>query len=566
MQQTLKYFSQQLEKKPLCRQGLFLAAALFSIVMVGYHFGTFDQSVHLPFLKAIANPSLYANDPFIVLGKDQFSFFWYLFLPFLKLGILEPVMFLVHLLGTSLFFMAIWNLAMTLFGEPLAALFSVLCFIAPHTGFVGFPVIEFSLLSRTLVLPFLLFAVNNFLRQRYGSAFLILGLIYNLNLLMTNFVLIFLIFSSLVEIRRIGWKKLVYGLGLFFVGALPVLIWKFRSGTGIDLSLRSEWFSAVTRGVLYQVFNIFSLTPFMLLTLGGISCIALFLVARKNYRSNAHSRQITHFMAALIGIMVFHVITTYWLPLTSIIQMQFSRASIFILIFAYICFAGDLIKEYLSKRITGGNMLLVTGCLFLSLSPTIPLIAWGIYRKYPTLFKERSLAVGAILAIMTAIYSLGFTSINLWKPGIQIYARPSAWLDVQNWAKNNTAKDAMFITPPQEVGLYQPDWRVFSERGTVASLYDLFEIALKPEYYPIWKPRFQSLAPGALEKFQDNFFENKEITRKAFNDLKKDQFLNIAAEYNATYLVTERKSDLDLPVAYENDQYSILMLNDNFSN
>jgi len=557
MQQTLKNFTQQLIKSSLCRQGLFLAAALVSISLVGYHFGTFDQSVHLPFLKAWADPSLYPNDPFIALQKDQFSFFWFFFLPFLKLGVLEPVMFIAHLLATTLFFMAIWELGITLFGEPLAALFAVVSFIFPHTGFVGFPVIEFSLLSRTFVLPFLLFAVNNFLRKRQEFAFLILGVMYNLNLLMTNFVLIIFIISSLIEIRRIGWRKLALSLGLFIAGALPVLIWKIRSGTGLDLSLRPEWFSAITRGALYQIFYLFSKPPFMLLTLGGISGIALFLIARRIFLLNKHDIQLIHFMGALMGILVFQVVTTLWYPLTPIIQMQFSRASLFILVFAYVYFAGYLAKEYLSGKINGGNMILIFGCLILSLSPAIPLIAWLIYRKYPSLFNNRGLAVGAFLAIMTTIYSLGFMAINLWRPGIQIYARPSAWVDVQNWARENTTKDTLFITPPQEVGLYQPDWRVFSERGTIASLYDLFEIALKPDYYKTWKPRFESLAPGALEEFHGNFFENQKITKRAFNGLVREQILAIAAKYNASYLVTEKDNIQNLTMIYENEKYKI---------
>ena len=122
--------------------------------------------------------------------------------------------------------------------------------------------IEFSLQSRTFVLPFLLMAVNSYLRGRSGFAFFLLGLMYNLNLLMTNFVLVILVISSLANIRKIGWKKAGFSAVLFLIGALPVLIWKMRSGTGLDLSLRPEWLSAISRGTMYQIFYIFSNTPF----------------------------------------------------------------------------------------------------------------------------------------------------------------------------------------------------------------------------------------------------------------------------------------------------------------
>jgi hypothetical protein len=560
MQLSAFKFANYLKNKPLVRQGFFLAAAIISITIVGYHFGSFDQSVHIPFLKAWADPSLYPTDPFVALQKDQFSFFWYLFLPFLKLGVLEPVIFIVHLLATTLFFQAGWDLGMTLFGEPLAALFALLSFVIPHTGFLGFPLVEFSLESRTFVLPFLLFAVNYFLRRRYDLAFLFLGLMYNFNLLMTNFILVMLIICGLVEIRQIGWRKITSSLGLFFVGALPVLIWKIRSGTGIDLSLRPEWFSDITRGVLYQVFYIFTDKPFFILTLGGISCIALFFIARSENLSNEHDKQLTRFMIVLIGIMTAHVITTKWLPLTSIIQMQISRVSLFILIFSYIYFAGYLAKQFISGKIKGGNFILIAGCFLISLSPIIPLFAWIIFSMSPKLFKERLYAAGIIPLIILGLIAGATKSLQLWQPGIHIYPSKTALVDVQTWARENTDKDVMFITPPQEVGLYQPDWRVFSERGTVASLYDLFEIALKPDYLSIWKPRFESLAPEAMVQFNGNFFENKEITRNVFNSLDKSQILKIACQYQALYFVAEKNASIDFPTIYENLEYKVFDL------
>jgi hypothetical protein len=560
MQKSLKKFAHQLENNPLCRQGFFLAAALISIIIVGYHFGSFDQSVHIPFLKAWANPTLYPTDPFLALRRDQFSFFWYLFLPFLKAGILEPVLFLTHLFATMILFQAIWDLSMTLFAEPLAALFAVLIFIIPHTGFLGFPVIEFSLESRTFVLPFLLISVNHFLNKRYGLAFLILGLMYNFNLLMTNFVLVMLLICILIEIRQIGLRKAAYSFGLFLIGALPVLAWKIRSGTGIDLSLRPEWFSDVTRGVLFQVFYLFTDKPFFLLTLGGISCILLFFIAQKDNFSNTHNQQELRFMLVLIGIMILHLITTQWLPLTFIIQMQISRASLFILIFSYIYFAGYLAKNFVTEKITGGNFILIGGCMLLSLSPIIPLLAWIIAHKNPKFLLDKPLIANIIPVIILGFFSFATKSLNLWQPGIQVYARQSAWVDVQLWARENTNQNALFITPPQEVGIYQPDWRVFSERGTVASLYDLFEIALKPDYLRTWKPRFEILAPGALNQFNGNFFENQEITLRAFNLLYKNQFLKIACQYQATYLVTGKADSIDLPIIYENQEYIVFDL------
>jgi hypothetical protein len=42
-----------------------LLAAGLAILLAGYHIGTFDQSIHIPFLKATSDASLFTSDPFL---------------------------------------------------------------------------------------------------------------------------------------------------------------------------------------------------------------------------------------------------------------------------------------------------------------------------------------------------------------------------------------------------------------------------------------------------------------------------------------------------------------------
>jgi len=140
------------------RHLLFLGATLCLITFVGYHFGTFDQGIHIPFLKKYANPALFPNDPFFDLRFDHYSYFWFLFQPFYQLGVLEVAMVVAHVLVTYATFWVIWTLSATLFRNPLAPLLGVAAFAFPHIGFAAFPVLEFSLLNRTFALPFLLAA------------------------------------------------------------------------------------------------------------------------------------------------------------------------------------------------------------------------------------------------------------------------------------------------------------------------------------------------------------------------------------------------------------------------
>ena len=96
----------------------FLACAFLAILLVGYYFGTFDQGFHIPFLQKYLDPSLYPGDPFLDLRFSHYSYFWFLFAPFYRLNLLEPAMFVVHVLATYATFWMFWELAQTLFKIP----------------------------------------------------------------------------------------------------------------------------------------------------------------------------------------------------------------------------------------------------------------------------------------------------------------------------------------------------------------------------------------------------------------------------------------------------------------
>ena len=65
-----------------------------------------------------------------------------------------------------------------------------------------------------------------------------------------------------------------------------------------------------------------------------------------------------------------------------------------------------------------------------------------------------------------------------------------------------------------------------------------------------WKTRFADFAPGALEQFQGNFFDNQKTTAKAFYSLSTERLKTLAKKYGASYLVVEKPNQRDLPICY----------------
>ena len=563
----LEAFADRLAGSPIRRHLFFSAAALFTLLFVGYHFGTFDQTIHIPFLKKYADPTLYPGDPFFELRFQHYSYFWFLFQPFYGAGVLEGVMLLAHFLATYFTYWMLWTLADTLFASPLATFLSTLALVVPHIGFAGFPIIEFSLLNRTFVLPFLLLAMVLFLRGRVVWAYALLGVMYNLHVISVQFVLSMFLLHSVLAWRSIGLPRLAAGLALFVVGAAPVLLWKLGSaGTPVDFSARPEWFQTVARGTLFNLFYLLPPYPHILImTFSGVSALLLFAVGRSVKPAGRHDRAATHFVAAAIIILLVQIVTAQWYPATIIIQSQIIRAGLFILIFGYLYFGRYLAERYRQRAGSRYDLHVLTAAYTLFILPVAPLLIWAI-QKVVTRHRVRRIAVASLLLVLVASTALVISAFEVWAPGVHPFGPQTSWEDAQHWARDNTPRDALFITPPQIWWLYESDWRVFSERSTVATLSELLEAAFAPEYVDYWQPRFADVAPGALEHFRGNYFDNKAATAEAFYSLTTAELEAVATKYGADFLVVEKPHTHDLPLVYQNEGFNVYSFSDEVSN
>ncbi len=79
---------------------------------------------------------------------------------------LEISMFIIHILTVYGTIWMFWALSNLLFNNETTNLLVVLALIFPHIGFPGFQIIEFSLLNRTFVLPFLLGSIYLYLQEK----------------------------------------------------------------------------------------------------------------------------------------------------------------------------------------------------------------------------------------------------------------------------------------------------------------------------------------------------------------------------------------------------------------
>ncbi|MBI5352439.1 MAG: hypothetical protein HZB50_07355 [Chloroflexi bacterium] len=557
MVSALSLLADRLTKNDLLRHISFLAIALLTIWISGYHFGTFDQVIHIPFLKKLADPSLYPTDPFLDLRREHYSFFWLMFIPAYRAGLLEPVMFAVHVMSTYGLVWMFWKLTDTLFHNNLANLLSVLMLVFPHMGMPGFQIVEFSLLNRTFVLSFILGAIILYLGRRYVSAFLLLGIMFNLHVIYVGFAMTMILFDLFLRLPEVGWNNLLKGVALFIIGALPVLLWRSGS-TPIDLQVRPDVLKLISSALLAGVYYLFLPSPQILIgTLHGIATLVFFLFGRRLGLST-HDRTMTNFVWAIGAVLAIQIITTYWFPITFILQLQILRIGVFLLIFGYIYFAGYLASRLQQSSLSGLSGRLVTISFIAYPSPLLPIL-FLVLNRWLGQYRWRQW-ISTIIFILISIATISGALVSgIWSPGFYLFEPKTPWTQTQDWARNNTPRDAMFITPPEILSHYIPDWCTFSERGTLATLVEIFEFP-HPDYFPSWQERFEALAPGAINQFNGNYFDTFTFTKEAFYSLKPEDYLRIAQKYQASYLVIEKPHLQPFPVVYENEGFAVYNL------
>ncbi len=539
----------------LYRTLLFLFLTFFIVLTYGYYFGTFDQASHIPFLKKTIDPSLFPNDHFFDLRNTHFSYFWLLFIPFYKAGLLEPSMFVVHILSIFFTFWALWKLSKTLFNNPLTSFIATISSALPHIGFSGFPLFEFSMLNRTVTLPFELIAFNYYLKKNYVTTFLILGVLYNFHALSVHFVLAMIGIDMLFKLFKKKDFKPFLSTPLFLLAALPVLIWKFGH-SGVPITIEWKWFRLLDMSTFFHLFNFISITKpvVTILTAGGVSALILFFIAKRYMVKNEMHETVAHFMYGGIFVLIIQFCATNFFPLTIVIQAQIIRIGTFLTLFAYLYMAHMISTLKKSKN----HFICFVSSLLLSFSPLFLLISLLFWRvKKSNVLKLVTISI--VIIFITILFA--FFSFNLARPGINIWPEKTPFYDAQLWAKNNTSKNEVFITPPSKWWLYDVEWRVVSERSTISTLSELLEAAFDPKYIDYWIPRFEDIAPIALAQFKGDYLKNLKIAGDAYYSNTAERFLYLGKKYHASYLVVEKNHLYPLPILYKNSEYIIYSLN-----
>lgn len=129
------------------------------------------------------------------------------------------------------------------------------------------------------------------------------------------------------------------------------------------------------------------------------------------------------------------------------------------------------------------------------------------------------------------------------------------WIKAQIWAKENTSRESVFITPP-----YLEGFRIHSQRGVVVENKDggvgVFDIKFAFKWW---------------QRMNDLGYKNLAVTildftpecKRNYNNLDEKELIWLGNKYGANYIVTEKPRELNLKLVYQNDHFKAYSVNVN---
>ena len=148
-------------------------------------------------------------------------------------------------------------------------------------------------------------------------------------------------------------------------------------------------------------------------------------------------------------------------------------------------------------------------------------------KKYPYHLYKWVLVYMLLIAVFVA---------KVHKDGLRVdfpHQKPNdTWTQVQYWAAENTPVEAVLIVPWNTKG-----FRNFSKRSIVGDNKDG--------------------APGLFSESYDMEWARRREQLRSYDKLKDEDFIELAGEYKASFVVTRSGQKLDFLKAYENSEFCV---------
>jgi hypothetical protein len=395
-------------------------------------------------------------------------------------------------------------------------------FLAMSVGWTGYGLETNTFVGNREVQPptfahaFLLFATASLLNERLRAAAIFAGLVVLFHLQIGFAFALILLPFFLARSRVIGMREGVVLAGLFLlVAALPLLDVSHMLNRGLvskPFTLADIYFRQPGH---FELKDLQSAIWFLAHI--GLQ-LAVYLWMRRFQKGESDRMRVLFLMSLTVaGLSVLHFADYYYLKIGTIVKVQFLRMSMVVTVFgmlSVLVFFNRLAKEKVPK-----SDLVVNFCMIViaALLYAIPATRQGVnYSFEVSKFAEQN----------------------------------SDWVKACRWANDNSAPEALFVTPPGNEG-----FTYLSNRANVG------EFKINPDgsqYLEEWYARLSDLGGGILPS--EKGFANAQALNRAYALLNQQQLLSLREKYQADYALLPKASQVVFESVFENNSYKIVKL------
>jgi hypothetical protein len=549
-----------------------LLASLASLTLIGYRFGDSNHGITVPILKRFIDRSLYPGDALVATG-DQFPTVFYRFL-----GALLPstdwvafAYFALYVASIALTYAAVYRIAVWASdGDRTTGVIAVLLAMPVRTGLAGEALYRVAFSHSHLASGIDLMALALFLEGRRLLPLLILSLgVYN-HALYSLYLLVPFTLTIFWEARTTDRRTTMTRLAAGWLPVLPFLLNAIAKGK----PMTQEWLDLLILRSSHHSFPGFfgdSLPDAVVWLLLGTAAASRARAGRL--------LSLGIFLVATALLFVAGTLFTEVIPLKAVLQFQPHRIWRFLAVILLAFMAKDIVLlwrtspmmrvlsgvYFLSIFATGLEQLgpLVLIAVFAANQPPLPTwlrllgaaalvgLEWPdrtvVWTEYVVEFLRRFqnqqifavLGVGLLLGLAVAdprrrralsmlafLLTIGPLFIDGYRRQALRFEQGSFWA-AQTWARANTPKSAVFLTPPKEAG-----FRVFSERAIVGEWKDGTQQYFDDGFAKEWGRRMEVVMAQEFPKYTD------------------DEIADLARRFGADYIVFQGRRRR-LPIVFD---------------
>lgn len=565
----------------LLQNDFVLAAFLFLIFFLtnGYIYAWDDQHLEIPLLKSLIDPSLYPGDYYVQSLKANFPSLFYIILArCITVEQVPAAYFILYVLSRFFLFFWIYKLWQEISQKKFSA------FLCTAVILLLGRVEEF--LYRTFshqefALAIIMAGIYFFYKERFVLAALILGIASNFHIVYSLFPMIYLNVFLVIFGRQDKWRTIVKSNLTFLLAAAPVIFLigkKYLTPIPSVSPAPSEWLAlyqlACPQNFIFQNIPLTEvighLKTFFIATKKFLFLILLYTVNLSFYRPFEKDHKIYAISVSAVTLLAISFVFTYVFPNRFIIDLNLIR-NIQYLQFFYIGYAALLFIERIQTgRAVAGFFL---GFLFMFLRvPSVDHytrtylylaaiilvlllinLLWSFINKKPsiTLLQKK-----LFLIIPLAVFFINYCYfhvryLEIVQHGSGFWQIQRNWIDMQNYVKKHTPKNALFLVPHDtEMG----GFRISGERAIVVCYRDCGIIGFDYAAAVEWKKRLADV-------------EGFCVLIKDPHSLQQ-ALLNAILRYKVNYIVFMRYSESreDVPLLeklYENEVFSLYKVKNN---